>query len=210
MGYGGALSMVRGRLPLFMVFLAGCYGRSVGAPADGGSGHEDAGDDAAMTADSDVSEQDRCFLAWSSPHVFVEASERPSAAEFPAMRLSIHYWLDDEGNARIALERITGGQVAFSSDDPVSIETNSGSWVELRDDSDKTLYTRYFYELVPESLETPEPSNHPFCPWDGVIRLSNFPNSPDAEDLVLFQEQVDGVVGQPTIEFARFRLPAYR
>jgi hypothetical protein len=113
----------------------------------------------------------------------------------------------------MVLDGIHGEMFVVPSDGPFSLERNAGTWVELRDEADRTLYTQSQYQLIADSKEVPPPpgpdgrfSNITTCPEHGLIRVQGFPNEPRAVHLVLFQKPVDGRRTK-TVELARFRLP---
>ena len=92
--------------------------------------------------------------------------------------------------------------------------SNCGSWVELRDVNNATLYTRLVWNLFGENVEVPpvpdggDFMNFSVCPSNGFIRLNNLANLSNATDLVLYSDVIDGQFGVgPTTEIARFRLP---
>ena len=89
---------------------------------------------------------------------------------------------------------------------------NSGSWLELRDEDDRPLYTRGVYQLVPEFVEVPPPPGGDFeniieCPTEGVLVVHDVPNDTRAAQVVLFQEPIDGELTFETVELLRLPLP---
>jgi hypothetical protein len=129
------------------------------------------------------------------------------------MRVSFTYGTSN-GRGRIVLDRIAGEQVVGTSDGPFTPGLNSGHWVELRDASDRTLFTVVEHQLVPESAEGPGPDggfmNVPVCPSNGIILLTNLPNDAAATHVVFFGDALDGVADSgPTREIARFALPGF-
>ncbi len=173
-------------------------GTATSAGDDMGSGS--VGSDDGMDS-SDATGEGTCFEQWSSPVAIVEAASRP-AANVPGMRLRFAYT-----PGVVTLTEILDEQIVQGSDGPFSPRTHSGSWVELRDAADTTLYTSLEFQVVPESMEALPGGPIVVCPEDGLLQLTNFPNDPAATQVVFFQEALDGELGGPTIEFLRFDLP---
>ena len=153
-----------------------------------------------------------CFEAWQHPVLEVKATSRPKAStELPALYFTVNYAVPATGFAHIVIDQIEAGEIVEDSDGPFSVQTSSGSWIELQDAAGKTLYTQLKFELIPESVEASGPNgifqNIVECPHSGRLRLTGFPNRPEARSLVFFQNPVDGVAGTNTVEFARFELP---
>jgi hypothetical protein len=152
-----------------------------------------------------------CWDAWASPTARVTAPTRPAVATSPALRLTFTYGTVG-GRAEIVLGQAAMSSVTRPSDGPFSPGANAGSWVELRDASNATLYTRQVFELIPESLEGPGPDGGfvrvAVCPMDSSIIVDNVPNAAAATHVVFFSDPIDGMpFGAPTREIARFALP---
>lgn len=153
-----------------------------------------------------------CWDGWDPVLARTTATTRPDPATSPAMRLELRYGETAEGRGEIVLENIAGETVVGTEDGPFMVGTHSGSWIELRDASDATVYTRGIFELVPESVEAPGPDGGfvraDTCPEPGTIRLNNFENDAAATHLVLFGEPLDGTTtSEASQELARFTLP---
>jgi hypothetical protein len=164
-------------------------GSDTGVSDDGSSGLATSGDT-----------EDACFDAWAQPIAVTTAPSRPST---PGMRANFEY-----ADGVVTLVSIADEQIVQPSEGPFSPEKNSGTWIELRDASDTTIYTRGFFELIPEAVEVFDPPSWiPQCPGDGSLFLPNLDNAAAATQLVFFQEAVDGEMTLDTIELMRFDLP---
>ncbi|MCC7540871.1 MAG: hypothetical protein IT379_31930 [Deltaproteobacteria bacterium] len=182
--------------------------------------------DAGVTADSSMppdsstptdsgpspdSGSESCWDGWAMPVSRTEAAARPAS---PNMRLGFRYAEDAMGRGEIVLEDILERTVISPEDGPFMVGVHSGSWVELRDASDRTLFTRGIFELIPESLEVPPPPDGdggfmrvPTCPDPGFIFVE-VENDPAATHVVFFAEPLDGITtSELSREIARFTLP---
>ena len=183
--------------------------RELGTELDGGVVRRDGS--VSLDSGADAGEAS-CWDGWDPVLARTTATTRPDPATSPAMRLELRYGETAEGRGEIVLESITGETIVGTEDGPFMVGTHSGSWIELRDASDATLYTRGVFELIPESLEAPGPDGGftrvATCPEPGTIRLTNFANDAGATQLVLFGEPLDGMTtSEASRELARFTLP---